>query len=115
MTSASKARSVLFIVGPTAIGKTALAVRLAKLIRGEIISCDSMQVYRGMRVLSQAPAGEVRRKTKHHLIGIMNPAKEYNVAIFIKKAASLIKSIIKREKTPIIVGGSGLYMKGLID
>jgi len=108
-------KTVLFIVGPTAIGKTRLAIKLAKKLHGEIISCDSMQVYRGMDILSQAPSKKEKRSVKHHLVGILDPKSEYSAASFRKKATPVIKSIIKEKKLPIIVGGSGLYMKALVD
>ena len=106
---------ILFIVGPTAIGKTSLAVKLAKKMRGEIISCDSMQVYKSMGMLSQAPSKSERKFVRHHLVEILDPNKEYSVAAFIGKEKPIIKSIIKRGKTPIVAGGSGLYIKALID
>src|SRR3989338_1026965 len=112
MTSVSK---VIFIVGPTAVGKTALAIKLARAIGGEIISCDSMQVYRGMKILSQAPSLSERRAVTHHLVGALSPGREYSAAIFRQKANRLIKSIIRRKKIPIVVGGSGLYVKALVD
>jgi len=108
-------KAVTFIVGPTAIGKSRFAVKLAKRVNGEIISADSMQVYKGMRILSQAPPPAEKKKVKHHLAGIFDPRKEYSVAAFIRKANPLIDSIIKRGKTPIVAGGSGLYIKALID
>jgi tRNA dimethylallyltransferase len=106
---------VLFIIGPTAIGKTDLAINLARRISGEIISCDSMQVYKGMAVLSQAPSRTARREIKHHLIDLISPTKEYSAAIFKDKAERIIRSMIRRGKVPIIVGGSGLYVKAIID
>ena len=111
-TSAGK---IIFIVGPTAIGKTVLATRLAKSIDGEIISADSMQIYKAMRTLSQAPGPAERREVRHHLVELLAPGKEYSVAAFIRRASRAITAIIKREKIPIVVGGSGLYVKGLID
>ena len=108
-------KMVLFIVGPTAIGKTRLAIKLAKRLHGEVVSCDSMQVYKGMTIISQAPSKRDMAGVKHHLVGIFNPGREYNVAVFRKQALPAIKSIIKRGKIPIVVGGSGLYMKALID
>jgi tRNA dimethylallyltransferase len=108
-------RSILFIVGPTAIGKTGLAIKLARHINGEIISADSMQIYKRMRILSQAPTVVEKKNARHHLIGLLESRKEYSVAIFIKKASKIISSILKRKRIPIIVGGSGLYMRGLID
>lgn len=106
---------VVAIVGPTASGKTHLAVKLAKKIKGEIISCDSMQVYKGMAVLSQAPSAAEKKMARHHLVGVLDPRKEYNVASFRTKASRLIAAILKSKKIPIIVGGSGLYVKALVD
>ncbi len=106
---------ILFIVGPTAIGKTHLATMLAKKLRGEIISCDSMQVYKGMDILSQAPSKDEKKAAKHHLVGILDPKKEYNAATFRKKAMPIIEAIIRRRKVPIIAGGSGLYIRALMD
>lgn len=110
-----KKRALIFIVGPTAIGKTALSLKLARRVKGEIISCDSMQVYKGMNILSQSPAPAETKRTKYHLIRFLNPEKEYSVAAFVKESSGLISGIINRKKTPIIVGGTGLYIKGLID
>jgi len=107
--------SIIFIVGPTAIGKTSLAIELARRIDGEIISADSMQIYKGMRTLSQAPTELEKKRARHHLVGLLDPRKEYSVAEFIKKASAAIASIIKRKKMSIVAGGSGLYVKGLID
>jgi tRNA dimethylallyltransferase len=110
-----KKRTVLLIVGPTAIGKTSLALKLARKIGAEIISCDSMQVYKGMDILSQSPKSSEIKKVRYHLIRFLNPAKEYSVGSFRKRAVSLIEDIIARKNIPIIVGGTGLYVKGLID
>ena len=104
---------VIFIVGPTAVGKTALSIKLAKEIDGEIISADSMQVYKYMPILSQAPTKSQRKIVKHHLIGFLNPKDEYSAALFSRLAKKKIEKIIKRGKTPIVVGGSGLYIKAL--
>jgi len=108
-------RTVIFIVGPTGIGKTGLAVKLAKRIKGEIVSCDSMQVYKGMDILSQSPRPSKTKKICYHLIRFLDPAKEYSAGAFIKSAASLIDDILIRKKFPMVVGGTGLYMKSLID
>ncbi len=107
--------TVLFIVGPTAIGKTAFALKLARKINGEIISCDSMQVYKGMNILSQSPKKSETKKIRYHLVRFLSPTKEYSVGSFKRIAASLIEDIIERKKIPIIVGGTGLYVKGLVD
>jgi len=106
---------VIFIVGPTASGKTKASIALAKKIDGEIISCDSMQIYKGIPVLSCAPTPKNCKAIPHHLIAELSPKKEYSAAIFSKKASSLIKKILSKNKTPIIVGGTGLYVKALID
>lgn len=113
--SSSVKKTILVIVGPTAIGKTTLAIKVSTRIDGEIISADSMQVYKGMRVLSQAPTAQEKRRARHHLVEVLDPRKEYSVAAFIKRASRAIRSIIKRNKVPVIVGGSGLYVRGLID
>jgi tRNA dimethylallyltransferase len=115
MMRASKKETILVLVGPTAIGKTRLSIKLARRIGGEIISCDSMQAYKGMNILTQAPTSAERKKAIHHLTGFFNPSKEFNANLFRKLAAAKIKSILNRKKTPIIVGGSGLYVKALID
>ena len=107
--------TVVFMVGPTAIGKTALAIKAARRIGGDMISADSMQIYKGMKVLSQAPTAEEKRLACHHLVYSLSPDKEYSVATFIKEASAAIESIIGRNRVPIVVGGSGLYVRGLID
>ena len=106
---------IIFIIGPTAIGKTRLSIRLAKRIHGQVISADSMQVYKGIDILSQAPDASERRAIKHYLTLTLSPEKEYSAADFRQKAAPLIASLIKRKITPIVVGGSGLYVKALAD
>ena len=108
-------RTVLFIVGPTAIGKTALALKLAREIKSEIISCDSMQVYKGMDILSQSPKPSETKKVRYHLVRFLSPTKEYSAGSFRRRAASLIDDMIRRKSIPIIVGGTGLYVKSLVD
>jgi len=112
---AGKKDKVIFIVGPTAVGKSQMAYELAKKINGEIISCDSMQIYRHMDIMSQAPPKKWRKSIPHYLIGVLGPHKEYSAAKFRTDAEKLIKNIIKRKKTPLIVGGSGLYIKALLN
>jgi len=106
---------LIFIVGPTATGKSEIAFKLAKKLKTEIISCDSMQVYRCMDTLSQSPPQPWQKSIPHHLIGVLNPRREYSVAQFRKNAFKYIKRITRKKKIPVIVGGSGLYMKALID
>ncbi len=102
-------------MGPTAVGKSEVAVCLAKKINAEIISCDSMQVYKGMDIISSEPSASLRKKVLHHFIGIISPAKEYNVSKYRKKAIKVMEAIIDKGKVPLFVGGTGLYMSILID
>ena len=106
---------LIFLIGPTAIGKTGISFELAKLIECEIVSCDSMQVYRGMNVGTSKPAKCLLNSIPHHLIDIIEPSEEFSVARFRALAVKAIEEIIARRKTPLLVGGSGLYVKVLID
>jgi len=108
-------KKIVFIVGPTAIGKTNLSLKLAKKIDGEIISADSMQAYKGMDIISQKPTISQQKQVLHHLVSFLSVSNEYSAAAFSKNARRIIKNIIKKGKTPIIVGGSGLYVKALVD
>jgi len=106
---------IIFLVGPTAVGKTEVAIKLAKKINAEIISCDSMQIYKGMDIITAKPNSKLTKKVPYHLISIISPTKEYNVFRYRKAAIKKIKEIIKKGKTPLFVGGSGLYVSTLID
>jgi tRNA dimethylallyltransferase len=106
---------VIFIVGPTAVGKTQIAVYLAKKLNAEIISCDSMQVYRGMDILTSKPDRILRKKIPHFLLDVISPEKEYNVSKYRRDALKINRDIIRRKKLPIFVGGTGLYMSILVD
>jgi tRNA dimethylallyltransferase len=106
---------MVFILGPTGVGKSEFAVRLAGKIKGEIISCDSMQVYKGMAILSQYPSSKLRKAVPHHLIGVLKPSQEWSAADFIGKAKKIADNIIKRGKVPIIAGGTGLYARAFIE
>ncbi|MCM8813241.1 MAG: tRNA (adenosine(37)-N6)-dimethylallyltransferase MiaA [Candidatus Omnitrophica bacterium] len=106
-------RRVIFLVGPTAGGKTAVGIALARRIGAEIISADSMQVYRGMEILSAQPTAEDMRGVAHHGIGVRGPAQEYNAALFREFALPVISAIQARGNVPLIVGGSGLYIDAL--
>ena len=107
--------SIIFLVGPTASGKTDLSISLAKKLNAEIISCDSMCVYKGMDILTSKPSKEDRKRIKHHLIDIISPDKEFSVSEYRKLALIAIEDILKRKKTPLFVGGSGLYVKSVVD
>jgi len=106
---------LIFLVGPTAVGKSETAVYLAKKLNAEIISCDSMQIYKGMNIITSKPSLTLRKVTPHYLMDMVSPKKEYNVARYYKVATGKIKEILKRGRIPLIVGGSGLYMSILID
>ena len=106
---------VLFIVGPTAVGKTKLSLRLAHRFNGEVISCDSMQVYQKLNVGTAKLMPEDRQGIPHHLIGILNVDQRYSVANFVQDALKWIRVIHRRHRLPMIVGGSNLYLQALLD
>lgn len=105
---------VIVICGPTASGKTALSIELAKRINGEIISCDSMQIYKEMDIGTAKPTIEEMQGIKHYLIDFVYPDERYSVADYKKDAKIAIKEILQKGKVPIIVGGTGLYVDSLI-
>lgn len=106
--------SLIAIVGPTASGKSAVGVELARKIGGEIVSCDSMQVYKGMPVCTQATPAVVRG-VRHHLTAFVEPTREYSAARFRRDAEKAVRAILRKKKTPILVGGTGLYLRALLD
>ena len=105
---------VIVICGPTASGKTKLGIKLAKKINGEIVSCDSMQIYKDMDIGTAKPTKAEQNEVKHYLIDFVSPDKRYSVAEYKNDAENVIDKIIKDNKTPIIVGGTGLYLNSLI-
>lgn len=109
-----KKKKVIVISGPTASGKSALAMQLAQAMDGEIISADSMQVYRGMNIGTAKPSKEDRELVPHHLIDIRNITEPFNVVDFYYEARHCCQKIHERERTPIVVGGSGFYLHSLI-
>ncbi|MFC1806859.1 tRNA (adenosine(37)-N6)-dimethylallyltransferase MiaA [Candidatus Omnitrophota bacterium] len=108
-------KDIVFLVGPTAVGKTETSLHLAKIIDAEIISCDSMQIYKGMDIGTQKPTSSQLEQVSHHMIDIVSPSETFSVARFCAKTITLIKKIHKKDKVPLIVGGTALYMKALID
>lgn len=106
--------TIIVICGPTASGKTKLGIEVANKINGEIISADSMQIYKDMDIGTAKPTIEERKQAVHHLIDFIEPDKRYSVSDFKKDATNEIKNILKKNKTPIIVGGTGLYINSLI-
>ena len=106
--------SILCIAGPTASGKTALAVELAKELDGEVVSCDSMQVYRRMDIGTAKPSREEMQGIPHHMIDVAEPDEDFSVSRYCAMAAPIVDDIVARGKTAIIAGGTGLYMDSLI-
>ena len=106
---------IILISGPTASGKSNFAVKLAKKINGEIINADSMQVYKQLKILTARPNKKDQQKIKHHLYGIININKNFSTGQWVKLAIKKIKEIRKRKKTPILVGGTGLYFQSIIN
>lgn len=110
----SKIKTV-FIVGPTASGKTGLGVSLAERFSGEIVSADSMQIYKGIHIASAAPDTAEMRGIPHHLLEFLEPSVSYSVAEYVKSAREIILDIAKKGRLPIVVGGTGLYISSLAD
>ncbi len=105
---------VIIIAGPTASGKTRLAIDLAKLIQGEIVSADSIQIYRGLDIGSAKPSTQELAEARHHLIDIRNPDEEFSGGDFVREARAACDDILSRGLVPIVVGGTGLYVRLLL-
>ena len=105
---------LVIIAGPTAIGKTDISLKLAKLINGEIISADSMQVYRGMDIGTAKITTDEMQGIKHHLIDVLDPHEDFNVVTFQNMAKEAISTCINNGHIPIIVGGTGFYIQSLV-
>ena len=106
--------SIICIAGPTASGKTALAVELAKELHGEVVSCDSMQVYRRMNIGTAKPTPEEMQGIPHHMLDVAEPWEDFSVSRYCELATPIVEDILSRGKTAIIAGGTGLYMDSLI-
>ena len=105
---------IICLAGPTASGKTALAVALAQALNGEVVSCDSMQVYKFMDIGTAKPTLAEMQGVPHHMIDVADPREDYSVSRYCKDAAPIVEDIVSRGKTAIIAGGTGLYMDSLI-
>lgn len=106
--------NIICVVGPTASGKTALAVELAKAYNGEVISCDSMQIYRRMDIGTAKPTLEEMQGIPHHMIDIVEPTEDFSVSRYCEMATPILEDVLARGKTAVIAGGTGLYVDALI-
>ncbi len=106
---------LLIILGPTAVGKSRTAIKLAKLFEGEIINCDAIQVYQGFNIGTDKIPPEKREGIPHHLLDEVPPTQQFTAADFVNRAVNKIKEIEKRKRLPIIAGGTGLYLKALLE
>ncbi|HOR42721.1 MAG TPA: tRNA (adenosine(37)-N6)-dimethylallyltransferase MiaA [Atribacterota bacterium] len=107
---------IVILTGPTAIGKSAISIKIAQIFPDiEIISADSMQIYKYMNIGTDKPDENILKKFKHHCINLVEPTADYDVSQYIKQAENSIADILQRNKKPLIVGGTGLYLKSLIN
>lgn len=107
-------KNLICIAGPTASGKTALSIALAKELNGEVVSCDSMQVYKGMDIGTAKPTAEEMENIPHHMLSVAEPWEDFSVGKYCDMATPIVDDILSRGKTAIIAGGTGLYMDALI-
>ena len=105
---------VLCVVGPTASGKTAVAAALAQELSGEVVSADSMQLYRGMDIGTAKPDEAERGGVPHHMLDVAEPWEEYSAARYAAEAGACVRDILARGKLPIVAGGTGLYVNALL-
>jgi len=110
-----EAKNLIIVLGPTSVGKSSTAVKLAKKIRSEIINCDSMQVYKGFDIGTDKIPSDKREGIPHHLLDAVSPSAQFTAAEYVKLALKAINLIHKKKGLPLIVGGTGLYIKALID
>ena len=105
---------IICIAGPTASGKTTLAVELAKELNGEVISCDSMQIYRRMDIGTAKPTKEEMQGIPHHMLDVAEPDEDFSVSRYCEMATPILEDILARGKAAIVAGGTGLYMDSLM-
>ena len=106
--------TVIAVAGPTAVGKTKFAIEVARRFDGEVVSCDSMQLYKFMNIGSAKPDAEEMAQVKHHLVDIIDPRVPFSVAEYQQLAKAAIADVMSRGKVPVISGGTGLYLNSLI-
>ena len=107
-------KKIVVLAGPTASGKTTLGIRLATLFQGEIVSADSIQIYRGMDIGSAKPTQDEKAGIYHHMIDIRDPDEDYSVGDYVREARSIIETLAAKGVVPFVVGGTGLYIRGLL-
>ena len=107
-------KNIICVAGPTASGKTSLAVEIAKFTNGEVVSCDSMQIYKRMTIGTAKPVPEEMEGIRHHMIDICEPEEDFSVSKYCEMATPIVEDILSRGKTAVIAGGTGLYMDSLI-
>ena len=105
---------LLVLVGPTGTGKSAVALHVARALEGEIVGCDALQVYRGFDAATAKPTANDRRVVPHHLVDCFDPHRDYTMADYVRAADQAIVEIVGRGRVPLVVGGSGLYLRGLL-
>ena len=105
---------ILCVVGPTACGKTTLGILLAKKFSGEVVGVDSMQIYRGMAIGTAAPSEAEMDGVPHHMVGVADPGEQWSAARFVQAADDCIQDILKRNKLPVLAGGTGLYLDAIV-
>ena len=110
-----KAKNLVIILGPTGVGKSAAAIGLAEKFNGEIINCDSRQVYQGFDIGTDKPSLEMRQRIPHHLLDFIPPSVQFTAADFVRECLRAIRLIRQRSKLPFVVGGTGLYLKALLE
>ena len=113
--TAEEAPECLAILGPTGIGKSALALSVAAALDGEIVNADSIQAYRGLEIGTSKPSASDRDLVPHHLLGFLNPAERFSAGEFAHRAASVVADIRQRSRLPLVVGGNGFYFRALFD
>ena len=106
--------TVLCVVGPTACGKTKMGVALARRFNGEVVSVDSMQLYRGMAIGTAAPTAEEMEGVPHHMVAVADPRESWSAARYTAEADKCVQDILRRGKCPVLVGGTGLYLDALV-
>lgn len=111
----SMKKKIVILLGPTGVGKTEIAINLAKLLNAEIISSDSMQIYKYMDIGTAKPSLEQRKEVIHHMIDIVNPWEYFSTGNYIRRVSKIIKKILEKGKIPLVVGGTGLYLRAMTE